>query len=73
MSRYDQIDGWTVPDYLKKCKTCKHYGFYRMIMDGPYSYAGPIPCLTCCYFSVQENNYESITPTNPSPSDSTAE
>ena len=27
-------------------------------MDGPYSYAGPIPCHTCKWYSDKEDNFE---------------
>ena len=40
------------------CKTCRYYGFYKMITGGPYGYAGPIPCVNCSRFSSTEDNYE---------------
>jgi hypothetical protein len=43
----------------ESCRTCRHYGFYRMITEGPYGYAGVIPCTTCSRFSVVLDNYES--------------
>ena len=43
-----------------KCKNCRHYGFYQMITQGSYGYAGKIPCLTCSRFSSIEDNYESV-------------
>lgn len=43
-----------------KCKTCKHYQFYKMITEGAYSYSGVIPCLTCQEFNKPQNNYEPI-------------
>ena len=44
------------------CKTCRHYGFYQMITNGPYGYAGEIPCVTCRHFSVAQDNYEPMYP-----------
>lgn len=43
-----------------KCKTCQYYNFYQMITDGPYSYLGKIPCLTCIHLSDKVDNYEPI-------------
>jgi hypothetical protein len=40
-----------------KCRTCVHYGFYRMITNGPYGYSGSIPCTTCVHFSWSADNY----------------
>ena len=40
-----------------KCKSCTHYGFYKMITGGPYGYAGEIPCVTCWRF-LHQDNYE---------------
>ena len=42
------------------CRQCAHYGFYRMITDGPYGYAGKIPCLTCKHLDWQEDNFTPI-------------
>lgn len=43
-----------------KCKTCRHYGFYQMITNGPYGYAGTIPCTGCVHFSFDTDHYEPI-------------
>lgn len=40
------------------CKNCRHYSFYRMITEGPYSYSGPIPCLSCSRFTFKEDKFE---------------
>lgn len=42
------------------CETCRHYGFYKMITEGPYSYSGRIPCANCVRFKSQEDNYKPI-------------
>jgi len=42
------------------CKECRHYGFYQMITQGPYAYAGKIPCVTCGRFDPKEDNFEPI-------------
>ena len=47
-------DSYFVPN---RCRTCVHYGFYRIITNGPYGYSGPIPCTTCVHFSWSADNY----------------
>lgn len=39
------------------CKTCVHYGFYRMITEGMYGYSGHIPCANCKHFSWVQDCY----------------
>ncbi len=45
---------------MNVCKQCQHHNFYKMITDGPYGYAGPIPCQRCSRFSVTQDNFEPI-------------
>lgn len=41
------------------CKTCTHYGLYKMITSGqPFGYVGEIPCTTCSRYSSMQDNYE---------------
>lgn len=43
-----------------KCRTCRHYGFYQMIPNEAYEYAGEIPCLSCSQFTMAQDNYEPV-------------
>jgi hypothetical protein len=40
-----------------KCKTCIHYGIYKMVMSGGHHYAGDIPCLRCVHYG-KNDEYE---------------
>jgi hypothetical protein len=40
------------------CNECQHYELKRMILRGPYYYAGVIPCIHCLGLNSQfENNF----------------
>jgi hypothetical protein len=43
------------------CKECKHYHFYLMV-QGPYMYAGVVPCQACSRFSHYQDNFERANP-----------
>ena len=43
------------------CMQCRHYNFYLMITQGPYLYAGNIPCHNCSRFSCLQDNFVPVT------------